>query len=61
MAKGKIEVTVSVKRNGGTPKTYQLTENGESRKGTYKVFSPAKDCPDLPEFAKVYVNATLKK
>ena len=51
----KLEVTVTVTRNGGKAATYPMQEAGASKKGTYAVFAPGADTPDLPEFAKVYV------
>ena len=54
-----MEITITVKR-GDESKTYQLTEIGESKKGTFKLFA-AKENADLPDFAKVYVKATRDK
>ena len=55
-----IEVTVTIKRNGEA-KTYQLKEATASKKGTFVIFQPSGTNPDLPDFAKLYVAAEVKK
>lgn len=57
-----MEVTVTIKRGKdvkGT--TYLLKESGESKKGTYKVFSPNQDTADIPDFAKLYIKVKAAK
>ena len=56
-----MEVTVTITRSKGKTRTYQLAKVGESKKGTYALFSPADKCPDMPSFGKLYVNVTPAK
>jgi len=57
-----LEVTINIKRNGEAKgKTYQLKDIGKSKKGTYKIFSPAGDNADLPVFSKTYIKAKRGK
>ena len=53
-----IKVIVTIKRGEEAQgKTYEFTESGESKKGTFKTFSPAGENADLPAFGKLYVKA----
>lgn len=57
-----MEVIITVKRDNETQgKSYQLKENGDSRKGTYKTFAPTTETADLPGFGKVYIKAERDK
>ena len=52
-----ITVEVKIIRGEGDSKTYLLKESGDSKKGTFKTFSPVAENPDLPSFGKLYVKA----
>ena len=54
-----VEVTITVTRKG-VAKTYQLTEVGASKKGTYLVFGSPGNA-DLPPFFKGYINLERSK
>ena len=50
-----IEVSITIKRDKGEAKTYQLNQIGKSKKGTFVTFSPLGENADLPAFFKGYV------
>lgn len=56
----KIEVSVTVKR-GSKSKTYLLSEEGESKKGTFLTRSLKAENEDMPRFTKVYIKAKQAK
>lgn len=49
-----MEVSVVITR-GDIKTTTPLVEVGDSRKGTFKLFTPKAETADLPSFAKLYV------
>ncbi len=56
-----IEVSIQVKRGKGDAKTYKLNQGDDSKKGTFKVFTPAGDNPDMPNFSKLYIKTKRSK
>ena len=56
-----ITVEVKIIRGEGDSKTYLLKESGDSKKGTFKTFSPVAENADLPSFGKLYVKANRDK
>ena len=56
-----ITVEVKIIRGEGDSKTYLLKESGDSKKGTFKTFSPVAENADLPSFGKLYVKVNRDK
>lgn len=56
----KLEVTVTITRNGGKPKVYQLNTTMESKAGTWAIFQAPAECVDIAPFGKLYVKPNGK-
>ena len=56
-----VEVKIMRGTKEGDSKTYLLKESGDSKKGTFKTFSPVAENPDLPSFGKLYIKANRDK
>ena len=56
-----VEVRITRGNKEGDSKTYLLQESGDSKKGTFKTFSPVAENADLPSFGKLYVKVKADK